>query len=87
MICDNTGVNPFWGIIVWKRTRSFVSGSFFGFVQTKKCSCLVSLLCRKYGVVLYCCKKRRRYSKIMIVTVLEDDDEGDADIIRGLRKI
>ena len=33
------------------------------------------------------CKKSRRYSKIMIVTVLEEDDEGDADIIRVLRKI
>ena len=44
-------------------------------------------LCKKYEVVLFYCTKSRCYSKIMIVTVLEDDDEGDADIIRVLRKI
>ena len=32
-------------------------------------------------------RRAGEYSKIMIVTVIEEDDEGDADIIRVLRKI
>ena len=35
----------------------------------------------------FCIAVRRAGPKIMIVTALEEDDEGDADIIRVLRKI